>query len=108
MSTYRPILKTPPAGAVLLGRFAVWFGAVVFPIYLAVFALLLTEAGGRAAAIDLRLTPLLPEVGLALSGLGWLLARGLKRPAPSSCLTAWMLNAVSLAMAVLLPYVRRG
>ncbi len=102
MTTAKPLLRTPPTGAILLGRFAVWFGAAVMPIYLALFVLLLTRPPERPVEF-IDLPPWLPEIGVFLSGLGWVLARLTRRRVPLACLAGLILNAIPLLMALVLP-----
>lgn len=107
MTTLRPLYATPPTGSVLLGRFSVWFGSVVLPIYLALFVLALTRSLDRPEA-GLDLPPWLPEIGLALGALGFAFARLLRRRVPTACLAGLVLNAIPMLMAWALPLLRRA
>jgi hypothetical protein len=93
-------------GSLLLGRFSAWLGAVVAPIYLALFVLAATHpAAERPALVGLSLSLVLPIVGLVLGALGGALAWLFRRPVSIGCVAGMMLHATALALAAALPWV---
>lgn len=100
MDTTKPMLNTPLIVSILLGRFSVWLGSVVAPIYLALFVLTRTQAVNRPALTEMALPVLLPEVGLGLGLAGVVLAFLGRRPTPSGCLYGLVINAIPMSLAV--------
>jgi hypothetical protein len=108
MNTSKPLLNTPLIVSILLGRFSVWLGSVVAPIYLALFILTRTQAATRPELAGMTLPVLLPEVGLCLGMTGIFFAFLGRRPTPNVCLFGLALNAISMALAVSLRLMPAG
>jgi hypothetical protein len=94
MSANNPIRLT----AGLLGRFSLWLGVVAAPFYGAAYVLLTS----RPRAGHFVLSPVLPEVGLALALVGLALAAAARVRSPRSCLAGAALNAAALLPCMLL------
>jgi hypothetical protein len=90
--------------AMLLGNFAAWWGFFVLPVYAVGFVMLQPY---RLRAADVAVTegtlPLeLPLIGLTLAALGLVLGAEADRQARIPCWLGLVLNAIPLALALLL------
>ncbi len=101
MNGTRTVPNAWEVGAILLGRFSAWMGAVVAPIYGVGFVIGLTQTGlGRTGFITLSTLP--PEVGLALALTSWTMAAAGHRPLTTSAAIGVILNALALSLAALM------
>ncbi len=109
MNAPKPMLNTLQIASMLLGKFAIWLGSVVAPIYIVGYGLLTSHHGfDRPEATGLALPLVLPEAGLLICVLGVLLAWIARRPVPWVCVAGFLLNAVPMVLALLLQVMRSG
>jgi hypothetical protein len=98
MTVFTPLKKTLTFVGLLLGNFSVWWGFCTLPIYVVGFVLL-QQTRGTGGAMTLPME--LPLIGLALAGLGIILAGGEKRETVPG-LIGFVLNAIPMLLAVAL------
>ena len=109
MNANRSTTARPPVGATMLGRFSTTWGLLILPLYLVLFAGLLSGRGlDRLPDSAVILPSLIPWVGIGIgavgSGIGWMFGQR----APTICLVGIALNFVPLVLAMIDQLTRLG